>query len=91
MKFFEFIQKALSEDDGKPSSMRLMTFTGFLQWSAAITAGFAVVCIWYENLIIPYLYVVAGLSAAILGLKGWQKSNEQKTEQPEDPKKEAPQ
>jgi len=83
MKFFEFIQKALSEDNGNPSSIRLMSFIGFMQWSIAITVGFVVVLIYQKDLIIPYLYTVAAMTAGILGIKVWQKGKEAGS--PQDP------
>ena len=86
MKLFEFIRKALSEDNGNPSSSRFNTFFALLQWSPAITIGFFVVLIHYENLILPYLQTLSALTAAILGIGVWRKTTEEKVITPVPPK-----
>ena len=55
-------------------------FLSNTQWSAAITFGFVIVVLYKPDLIIAYLGVLAGLVAALLGLKVWQKDKEQTPE-----------
>jgi hypothetical protein len=76
LEIFEFIKKSLSEDNGKPSSMRMMVFFSHFQWTLSITFGFIVVLFSYPAIIIEYLIVIAGLVAGLLGLKKWQKADE---------------
>lgn len=76
---FEFLKKALSEDNGNPSSTRVNVFFSNTQWSIAITFGFIWVTIYKPELIISYLGVMAALVAGLLGLKVWQKDKEQST------------
>ena len=77
---FEFLKKALSEDNGNPSSTRVNVFFSNTQWSLAITFGFIWVVIVKPELIISYLGVMAALVAGLLGLKVWQKDKEQSSE-----------
>ena len=75
-ELISFIKKSLSEDNGNPSSMRTMVLFSHVQWTVAITFGFIVVLFTYQGLILAYLGIIAGLVAGLLGLKGWQKTNE---------------
>lgn len=77
---FEFLKKALSEDNGNPSSTRVNVFFSNTQWSLAITFGFIWVTVYKPELIISYLGVMAALVAGLLGLKVWQKDKEQSSE-----------
>lgn len=77
MKFFEFLQKALSEDNNKPSSTRLNVFLVLTQFSFVMTFGFIWVLIKHPDMIIAYLGVLASLVAGLVGLKVWQKDKEQ--------------
>lgn len=76
MKFFEFIQKALSEDNGNPSSTRLNVFFAVLQWAPAVTAGFIIVLLSYPDFILTYLTALLGGLLGLLGLKVYQKGKE---------------
>jgi hypothetical protein len=82
---FEFLKKALSEDNGNPSSTRVNVFFSNTQWSMAITFGFIWVAIYHPDLIISYLGVMATLVAGTLALKVWQKDKEQSSEKPPEP------
>jgi len=75
-KIKEFLTKALSENDLSPSSIRLMSFLGFIQWSILISFGYVWVLIFYPYLVTSYLTVLAGLITAIIGLKVWQRGKE---------------
>jgi hypothetical protein len=82
MKLFEFIGSALREDNHKPSLLRLNTFIGFTQWSAVMTLGFIWTLIAYPYLILGYLTILCTLTAAIIGLKVFQKDKEQNMQGP---------
>lgn len=81
-KVVGFIKGALSSE-GQPSSMRLMAFIGFIQWSLAITFGFIYVLFTHTELIISYLWPVITITGAIIGLKVTQAKIEN---QPDSPK-----
>lgn len=72
----DFLKKALSDDQGNPSSIRINIFIGFIQWSIAITVGFIWVLRWYPYLVLGYLSVLASLVAGLVGLKVYQKKLE---------------
>jgi hypothetical protein len=83
MKFSEFLRKALSEDNGHPSSMRTMVFTVTVQFSAVLTYGFINTVINHPELTIAYAGLLLSVILGTLGIKGWQKTNEDKTNAPE--------
>lgn len=76
MEIVEFIKKALSETDMTPSSLRVMSFLGFVQWSILISFGFIWVLVFYPYLVTGYLTILSGLLATVLGLKVWQRGKE---------------
>jgi hypothetical protein len=69
---FEFIKNALS-NNGLASSTRTNVFLIVVQWSAAITAGYIVVMIYFPNLIIEYLMVLMGGLLGVMGIKATEK------------------
>lgn len=78
MKFWEFLQKANSEDNGNPSTMRInMTFT-VICLILSIVFGFVYVLIFWKDLIITYLYAIAGIIFMVFGFKNSQKKKESK-------------
>ena len=78
MRFPTFIRKALSEDNGNPSSMRLNVSTTIWQWAAVISFGFVWCCIYHPEFILAYLAsILAGL-LGLLGIKAYQKNKEEK-------------
>lgn len=72
MKFFEFIQSAYSED-GSPSSSRIHTGYAVFSFVTIIVIGFCIVLRYLPDLIIPYLYAIAGLTAGVLGIQAYRK------------------
>ena len=72
-----FLGKALSEDNGNPSSTRLNVFISLTQWALGITFGFVWVVIYHPDLTIAYLSILATLTAGLLGLKVFQKGKEE--------------
>jgi len=76
MKFFEFIQKALSESDGNPSSVRVNAFTVITQFSFVMTVGFAWVVYKNPELILAYTGMLLTTILGILGIKVYQKDKE---------------
>ena len=77
MRFFEFIQKALSEDNGNPSSTRLNLFIAIILLIPAVTFTLVYVVITKENLIMSVLTSVLAFLAALYGMKQWGKGKEE--------------
>ena len=77
MKFFQFLEKALSESNGEPSGMRVKVFYIVICIISVVSYGFVYVAHHYPDLIIMYLTTIVGLVAAALGIKGWQKGKEE--------------
>lgn len=79
MKVSEFIRKALSEDNGNPSSMRTMVFAVTVQFSAVLVFGFVYIIIdgKHPELILPYATLLIGEILGALGIKAWQKDKEE--------------
>jgi fatty acid desaturase len=77
MKLFEFIEKALSEDNGNPSSMRVKTMYAAILLVTVIAFGFIYTVLNYPDLIIAYLTSgVVSIIFFVLGAKVWQKGKE---------------
>lgn len=76
MKFFEFIRKALSEDNGNPSSMRLNSFLVVFQFSVVMSFGFVWVIIYHPDLVLAYAGLLLSAVLGVLGIKTWQKGKE---------------
>ena len=77
MKWKMFLQRALSEDNGNPSSMRInATWTIFLL-ILVIAFGFMWVVLKYEEVIIAYLAIISSLVSGVLGIKAYQKTKEE--------------
>lgn len=83
MKFFEFIQKALSEDNTNPSSTRLNLFIAILFLIPAVTFTLVYVTITQKDLIFSVLSAVLAFLAALFGLKQYGKGKEQIVEPPD--------
>lgn len=77
MKFFEFIQKALSEDNGNPSSSRLNLFIAIIFLIPAVTFTLVYVVITAKDLVTSVLTAVLAFLAALYGLKQYGKGKEQ--------------
>lgn len=79
-KFWTYIGKANSEDNKNPSSLRVNTM--YLVWTfvSCIAFGFIWVTIFWHDLIIAYLGILAGLVTAAFGWKKWQKDSEEKVD-----------
>jgi len=69
---FEFIKNALS-NKGIASSTRTNVFIIVVQWSAAITAGYIVVLIYFPHLITDYLMILMGGLLGVMGIKATEK------------------
>ena len=76
MKWKLFLQKALSENNGNPSAMRLdSTWTVFL-FVLVMAFGFIWVVLFWKDVIIAYLAIIAGIIIGVLQLKNNQKGKE---------------
>ena len=82
MKFFEFLRKANSEDNGKPSSMRTIAFIVCIQFSLVLSFGFIMVIFRHPELIIAYAGLLLSVILGVLGIRGWQKDKEEKVVTP---------
>jgi len=80
MKFFQFLEKALSESNGEPSGMRVQVFYLVVILVAVIAVGFIYVVWNHPDIVILYLTTIVTLIAVALGFKKWQKSDEVKEE-----------
>lgn len=78
MKFFEFIQKALSEKDGTPSSIRVYNAWAIFFFVLALTFGFIWVILFYDELILMYAGILSALISTVLAFKVRQKGKEDK-------------
>lgn len=76
MNFFEFLRKALSEDNNKPSSMRVLNLWTMFWFVLVVSFGFVYVVLFYSSLVIAYLSIISSVILGVLGLKKWQKANE---------------
>jgi hypothetical protein len=76
MKFSQFLEKALSEKDGTPSSIRLNIFITVAALIPSTTFTLIWVVIFHPDLITTTLGSVLAFLAAVLGIKVWQKGKE---------------
>jgi high-affinity K+ transport system ATPase subunit B len=76
-KFFAWIGKAQSEDNGHPSTMRMNIFNLAFQWVLVISFVMIWSCIWYPQYILALVPMLIGGIMAALGIKGWQKGKEE--------------
>ena len=81
MKFFEFIRKALSEDNEHPSSGRLFNSWAVFWFVLVIAWGFVMVVFYYSYLILAYLGTVCTLLTLLLVNQTVKKNIENKTKQ----------
>ena len=85
MKFFEFIQKALSEDNTNPSSARLNVFIAVIALVPCVAFTLVYVVLTNKDLITATLDAVLAFLVTLYGLKVWQKGKEEKPDdKPED-------
>lgn len=75
-KLFTFLGKALSEDNGNPSQIRLTTGATYTFLIPAITFGFVWVVIHHPDLVILYLTSLLAFLGSLIGLKVMQKGKE---------------
>jgi hypothetical protein len=80
MKLPEFLEKALSEKDGTPSSIRLNIFIVVAALIPCIAFSIIWVTIFHPDLITATLEAVLFFVAAALGIKVWQKGKEGKSD-----------
>ena len=76
MKFFEWLGKALSEDTGNPSSVRLNIFIAVVALIPTVAFTMIYVCYFKPDLISSTLITVVGFITSLFGIKVWQKKNE---------------
>jgi cytoskeletal protein RodZ len=76
MKFWEFIRKALSEDDQSPSALRLFSAWLVFVFVLVLAFGFIWVLLYHEDLILLYATILTSAIAGVLGIKVWQKGKE---------------
>jgi hypothetical protein len=76
MKLPEFLEKALSEKDGTPSSIRLNIFIVVAALIPCIAFSLIWVTIFHPDLITATLEAVLLFVATVLGIKVWQKGKE---------------
>ncbi len=75
--FFSWLGKALSEDNGNPSSIRIIVFYAGVLWSTAVTVGIIVTIFWYRELWLAVLSLILTGLFTLLGVKAYQKNKEQ--------------
>jgi len=75
---FEYLQKALSEADNSPSSMRLFSALVIFLFVPALTFGFVWVILFYNELILMYAGILSALISTVLAIKVRQKGKEEK-------------
>ena len=77
-KFFEFLRKANSEDNGNPSSSRINTFISLLSFLGVYIGTGICICVWHSEMI-PMLFEGTMLSiGGVIGLRIIAKTKEQK-------------
>jgi len=86
MKFFEFLRKVNSEDNGNPSSMRTIAFMVCAQFSLVLSFGFVMAIFKHPELVIAYAGLLLSVILGVLGIKGWQKDKEEKVVTPPEEK-----
>ena len=76
-KFFAWLGKGLSEDNGNPSTIRIVVFYASLLWVTAIFIGILVTVFYYRELWLAVLGMILGGLFSLLGVKAYQKGKEQ--------------
>ncbi|MFA5803655.1 MAG: hypothetical protein WC879_03335 [Melioribacteraceae bacterium] len=76
MKLFEFLGKALSEDTGNPSSMRIGVLYTMLLFTTVLTFAMFYVCLTHPDLIISLATIISALLTSLFGWKAYQKGKE---------------
>jgi uncharacterized membrane protein len=79
VKLIEFIQKALSEKEGIPSSIRVYNAWTIFFFVLALTFGFIWVVLYYDELILMYAGILSALISTVLAFKVRQKGKEEKS------------
>ena len=80
--FFTWLSKALSESDGSPSSMRLMTFVVTISFATVLSFGFVWTVLYWHDQIAQYADLLMLTILLALGLKKLSKSDESKPLEP---------
>ena len=80
MKFFEWLGKALSEDNGNPSSMRLNVIYAVIILIPCVAFALIYTVIYYKDLLTYVLDAVLLFVGGLFGVKVWQKKNETDTD-----------
>jgi hypothetical protein len=78
MKFFKFLEAALSEDHGRPSSMRVNIFIVIVLFTVALTFVLIWTAVKYPELTVTMAGLYTATILGCLGLKKWQKDSEEK-------------
>lgn len=78
MKFFEFLQKGLSEDNGNPSQRRINVFLACTLFTIGIFIAEIVVIFWIPSLIMEMTIALLAWITTALGLGIVAKTKEQK-------------
>lgn len=73
---FKFLGKGLSENNGQPSSIRIMVFYAFVLWSTGIFIGLIVTIFLYRELWVTVLGMILGGMFSLVGVKAYQKGKE---------------
>lgn len=76
MPWKEFLQRALSEDSGNPSSTRLNLFLAVIALVPAVTFTLVYVVLTQKDLIVSTLASVLAFLASLYGMKQWGKGKE---------------
>jgi len=79
-KFFEWLGKANSEDNGNPSNIRFNITYAVMILIPCIAFVLVWVAIKYEDLITVVLTVILGFLTSLFGIKNLQKGKEQNIE-----------
>lgn len=78
MKWVDFIQKALSEDNGNPSGRRVNIFIASTLFSILISVAYFVVIFWIPAILMEFTLSLLTFLATALGLGIIAKTKEQK-------------
>jgi len=71
-----FIKQALSEKNGKPSSLRLNSTWTSVLFTLVLAFGFVYTVFAYPQYLIEFAIILSGLIAGVLGIKSNQKGKE---------------
>ncbi len=83
---FAFLGKANSEENGSPSSRRVIVMYAAFLFATVLAIGFVFCLLYYKDFITSYRDALLLFMAAALGIGVWAKKGETKVEPPEAPK-----